>query len=309
MREAAKTLPAARRACLNYLLRLGRNEEARRLAETLLEGPAARPADAYMGACGLILLARQMGGGEAARVLRRAATALRGVVDGERKKPLQQREDPDLEAGAARALTFVLHGLNDSDGAVAVCTDTLRRYPSDAALLTTRGLINVDRDPAAARADLERALRAGVGSFVPHAALADRALRQGRYGDLWGLTNEALRFEDMPPETQATLCEWRGIAKAELGQPVAWIEEDFAQALSLDRASAARIEHNRAAALSLVGERSGKPASRRPGWAVASPVASAQEFAGAVTASQFDRDMRIDAKQRGYTELMAVRGA
>jgi hypothetical protein len=309
MREAAKTLPAARRASLNYLLCLGKNEQALRLAGILLEDPAARPADAYLGACGLILLAKQMEGGEAARVLRRVAPALRAMIAGERKKPLMQREDPDLEVAAARALSFVLHALNDPDAAVAVCTETLRRYPNDAALLTTRGLINSDRSPAAAWDDLVQAIRAGVSSYVPHAALAYLAIRQRKYGDLWGLTNEALRFEDMPPGTRAVLFEWRGIAKAELGQPAAWSEEDFAQARTLDPASAPRIEQNREAAVALAAERSGKTPSRLRDWFVFSVAVSAQEFAGAVTAPQLDRDVRARAKQGDYTELMAVPGA
>ncbi len=309
MQVASRTLPLGRLACLHYLSQLGRREELIRLGESLVKDAQMRAADIYYVASMLFLTARTPDGEEAPEVFQRIIPPLRKVIDTELKKPPPQRDPAGLELLAAKLLAFTLYRLREYAAVVAVCSETLLRFPNDPGLLCARALANFQNSSPAAEADFERAVNAQPGTGVPYAALAWYRVIQGQYHEVLSLSIRALGFSDVPAESRALLHEWRGISFAELGQGKDWVDQEFAQALQFNPKSALRINYNWQKALEAVGRRREGHPARKSDWTIASLVDPRAAGVGIDPTAQVQQAVRNRVSAFGETERMSLVGA
>ena len=258
--EAAKVLPIAKTMTMDCLRRLGRIEEAMELAQRLLSDPRSRRWDIYLAASALFQQAFERPPAERAQILEMILKPLRDAIEAERKTPLSFRQDRGLEGAAARALALTLVALRRFVEARQVCDDSLKSYPNDPALLLIRGVANLPDNLADAESDFTRAVSLQAQHGLPYVFLALFRVGQGRYADTFSLASQAMSFPGLPDEIKGLLFELRGIALAELKQPRDRVEEEFAQARTLNPTSASRIEQNKEVALKSL--ESASPSSR-----------------------------------------------
>jgi tetratricopeptide (TPR) repeat protein len=264
--ESGKVLPAGKTAAMDLLRQLGRYKDASDLARGILADPDSRHADIYHACTTLFLSAESLAaGGNPQDVYRSLVTPLRLLLDSEGKTVRSSREDPDLEAAVAHTLVFTLAEIGDYDEMLRVCDAVLARYPKDSALYLARGIANqMTRNPDKAESDFVQAVTFGARSPLPYAALSWYRITEARYDEALGLVSQALSFPGLHSQTQATLYEIRGIALAELNQPLFRIEEEFAKALDLGPANADRIRHNLEVALRHL--KTAPDPERHPNW-------------------------------------------
>jgi tetratricopeptide (TPR) repeat protein len=243
MQEAEKLDPHQAISVLTVLQALGREGEAKEYADRIVNDPGADPDALYLAAAELLRPTREMRDAEAKPVLERIIAALNRALHQVRNLPPTRLYIPDVDRYIAPMLGLCLERLGRQADAARVYDEALARYPNDPELLTFRGLMRIESDPAGALRDSAKAAQLGAASAWPYFILARYALLRGMYGEALRQAIQASRHQ-AGATAQAEIYELIAIAQAQLGQPADVVIENFERACALDPKNE-RIRRNR----------------------------------------------------------------
>jgi len=243
LREAERLDPHQAVCVVILLQKLGRIEEAAHHAERIIDNKQSTSEELYQAASALLSKARQMHPSHAKENFQRIVSVLERALRVFLTTPKEKREIPIGDRFIITMLGFVHQLIGNKETALRLYNEGLARYPNEPALLTFRGLAQIDVDRSSALSDFRIAVQAGARSRWAYYFLANEALRNQKHLEAWALSLRAIELAEQArkPRNQqsldpqlAQLYEWLGIAMAELGQPKDRILENFQKAESLD---------------------------------------------------------------------------
>lgn len=140
--------------------------------------------------------------------------------------------DPECYALAASLLATAHEHLGEDDRAFEFYTQALRAAPTNADILTQRGILVYGRSPGAVT-DLEQAVSYHSRVVWPYFFLAHYYLSTNRYEECRKMCERAVEFPTTD-RMRSELTEWLAISEAELEFPADRVRRRFEEAIRLD---------------------------------------------------------------------------
>src|SRR6266849_726278 len=159
--EEAVRLDSHQAVCvLILLLKHGRREEAAKYAERIIDDKQSTGEELYQAAVALFLHTRRINPSQARPIWSKVVSVLERALRVFLTTPRHEREVPFADVFIFAMLGFVHRLLGSRETALRVYDEGLARYPTNATLLTLRGLALTDTDPAKALSDFRAAVQA-----------------------------------------------------------------------------------------------------------------------------------------------------